>query len=337
MIGIRVDANEKIAMGHLMRCISIAKQLKKQNREVLFILSEEYAARDINKNGFEYLCLHNKYNEKEMELGQLIYIIQEYKIEKMLLDSYDVTEMYMKELKKYCKLIYLDDMNSFKYPADIIINYTYGTEISQYIERGYIKELFLLGREFVPLRPEFSGNAITIKPEVENIMITTGGTDEYDVIVGLLTQLENLQNVKKSIVVGKFYKNIKTLKKLAMADALIEIYQDISDIYGVMKRCDMAISAGGTTLAELCACGVPTICFSMADNQLAGTKAYSKEKMMIYAGDVREHKDEVINEIGFALAKLKNDYKLREQLSQRAKTQIDGKGAMRIAEEIIKL
>ena len=39
MIAIRTDANEKIAMGHLMRCLSIAKQLKEKGQEVIFFSS----------------------------------------------------------------------------------------------------------------------------------------------------------------------------------------------------------------------------------------------------------------------------------------------------------
>ena len=41
MIAIRTDANEKIAMGHLMRCLSIAKQLKEKGQEVIFFISEK--------------------------------------------------------------------------------------------------------------------------------------------------------------------------------------------------------------------------------------------------------------------------------------------------------
>lgn len=79
-------------------------------------------------------------------------------------------------------------------------------------------------------------------------------------------------------------------------DELVEKYVDnnnvmllkaVENIDVYMRNADIAISAGGTTLYELCACGTPTICYSFADNQLDNVKRFSSDDIMIYAGDVR--------------------------------------------------
>ena len=111
MIAIRTDANEKIAMGHLMRCLSIAKQLKEKEQEVIFFISEEYAISQIQQSGFECICLHNDYADKESEIEMISELVKEYKVEKLLLDSYQVTEYYMSALRKMCRIIYIDDLN----------------------------------------------------------------------------------------------------------------------------------------------------------------------------------------------------------------------------------
>ena len=87
MIGIRVDANEKIAMGHLMRCLSIAKQLKTLKQDVLFIVSEEHSVQQVEEEGFRCICLYNSYREKNEELSRLLELIQQYRINKILIDS----------------------------------------------------------------------------------------------------------------------------------------------------------------------------------------------------------------------------------------------------------
>ena len=42
MIGIRVDANNKTAMGHIMRCLAIAKQLYALGKKIIFLVSDEF-------------------------------------------------------------------------------------------------------------------------------------------------------------------------------------------------------------------------------------------------------------------------------------------------------
>lgn len=339
MIGIRVDANEKIAMGHLMRCIAIAKELKRLNQQVIFIISEEYSEKFISESGFRCICLSNHYNEKNMEIEKIIAIIKSERINALLLDSYEVTYDYMAAIKKYSKLIYIDDINSFRYPVDVIVNYTYKTEQSVYTNRGYNQEIFLLGSDYVPLRKEFSQKEIEIKEEVQRIFLTTGGTDEYNMLIGVLEklQLDEWKKIEKHIVTGKFYRYTEQLKRMAIKDSSIVIYNNISNICEIMRKCDMAVSAGGTTLAELSACGIPTVCFSVADNQLSGTKAYSEAKLMLYAGDAREKREEVLQAIAEQLTVLKHDILLRKHMGIQAKKVIDGQGAYRIANEIVKL
>lgn len=340
MIGIRVDANEKIAMGHLMRCISIAKQLKALGEEIVFVISEAYAKPYIEECGYECVCLGNRYNEKESEVPALLNIIRRYSVSKLLLDSYEVTYKYMEALKAHCRLCYIDDLNLFCYPADMIINYTFKTDKKQYNGMGYKEERFLLGEAYVPLRPEFGQEPIAVKKKIESIFLTTGGTDEYNMIISILKELQSepqLSVMKKNVVIGKFYRNLEELYRLAAEDGQIQIYHDIPDIWRVMRMSDIAISAGGTTLAELCACGLPTVCFAIAENQLPGTAAYSAEGLMLLAGNVMTERRQVIENVVCNVKMLAMDFNKRENMAGKARSVIDGRGAYRIAEEIAQL
>ena len=64
MIAIRVDANEQIASGHVMRCLSIADALQELGVETLFFTSDYYAEEIIEKRGFPAICLNNDWNDK---------------------------------------------------------------------------------------------------------------------------------------------------------------------------------------------------------------------------------------------------------------------------------
>lgn len=337
MIGIRIDANDKIAMGHLMRCMSIAIQLKNKNQDIVFIISEDYAGNYIFEKGFRYICLNNRYDEKDQETECLIRIIKHEKIDRLLIDSYEVTYEYMRRLREICKIIYIDDLNRFRYPADLIINYIYGTDELLYRSKGYTEEQFLLGNSFVPLRPEFSKDKIVIKKDISAIFLSTGGTDKFNLIISLLKKLERspLKNTVKHVVTGRFFNNMEELEHMCQQDCTIHMYHDVQDICDIMHKCDLAISAGGTTISELCACGVPIICVSIADNQLPGIKAYEENGVLLYAGDIRNDREAVLNQVIDMALLLKDNFVLRKNLGNNGNKIIDGKGAIRIAEYII--
>ena len=353
MIGIRTDANARIAMGHVMRCLSIAKQLVKYHQEVIFILSENDAKELISKNGFPCICLNNHYDEKEAELKSLTEVMERYAIDRLIVDSYEVTEHYLAVLKEKVNLIYIDDINAFRYPVDWLINYSFQTNEAVYRSRKYDRHTkLLLGETYIPLREEFGGSAIEIRKRAESLLITTGGTDEFDMITSLIEKIDQTgcREMKKYIVAGKFYRFRDKLEHLREKDPLMEIYQDIPNMYEVMKQADIAVSAGGTTLAELCACGIPTICFTMADNQMAGAMAFADAGLMYYAGDVREcvfteedikddkttktrktAKTAVLDNIVDHLVIMRDQVDLRRKMAEKMKKSIDGKGAKRIA------
>ena len=52
MIGIRADANEQIATGHIMRCMTIADEIKKLGEEVIFYTADDVVVELINSRGF---------------------------------------------------------------------------------------------------------------------------------------------------------------------------------------------------------------------------------------------------------------------------------------------
>lgn len=115
----------------------------------------------------------------------------------------------------------------------------------------------------------------------------------------------------------------------------IHFYQAVEHMKEYMMEADIAISAGGTTLYELCACGTPTITYSFADNQLNNVLQFQEDELMDYAGDVRDM--DVFKNAEILLDKYDESVELRKERSTKMQSLVDGKGSERIVKELLKL
>ncbi|MBP3889375.1 MAG: UDP-2,4-diacetamido-2,4,6-trideoxy-beta-L-altropyranose hydrolase [Cellulosilyticum sp.] len=337
IIYIRVDANKEIATGHVMRTLAIAKQIKRLGGICKFIVADEYAKPIILNNGFEVICLNSNWSNLDEEIIQMQQFIEKEQIKIILVDSYFVTKKYLEHLKEKVFVAYIDDLNLFKYPVHLLINYSAYYEMFKYETLNYNQETkFLLGCDYIPLREEFKDLVREKKDYLTNILITTGGTDAYHITYRLakcLCRKEVLNNrVNLHIVVGRFNQDLNKIKKLAEEYSGIKVYQDISYMSQLMMECDIAVSAGGTTLFELCACGLPTICFAIADNQLMGIKALADKKLMYTVGDIRDDIESGIQKIVHQINDFIEHPTRCYEYSIRMQKLVDGKGAERIAE-----
>lgn len=156
LIGIRVDANDTVATGHVMRCITIAKKLLAAGSRVIFYTADEYAAELLKQHGMPYVCLHTRWDDMEQEIPLLRKELEKAGCTKLLVDSYQVNVQYFEGLHDLCKLIYIDDCFEEIYPVDMLINYNAYHVRFPYkgVYEGRTK--LLLGTSYVPLREEFS-------------------------------------------------------------------------------------------------------------------------------------------------------------------------------------
>ena len=335
MLYIRTDMNAQIATGHIMRCLAIADAAKELGEQVTFILADCMAVNLLEERGYEYIVLDSKWNQMEKELAVLKQVINRYEVSCMLVDSYQVTYKYLDELSKCVRLIYLDDLNMFPYPvADVICyaNYWKKFNYSADNEKG---TKFYLGTKFVPLRSVFwNCEKKHISETIEKVLILSGGSDPYDAISKILESIERPQYKEIYVICGIYNERYEKLCQLYGQEKNVFVYQGVTDIEKYMKKVDVAISAGGTTLYELCACGTPTISYSFADNQLNNVKQFDEDGIIPYAGDVRY--EDISLSIRNNIKKMMNDVSLRQAISDRMQMLVDGKGAMRIASQICK-
>ncbi|RKI77995.1 UDP-2,4-diacetamido-2,4,6-trideoxy-beta-L-altropyranose hydrolase [bacterium 1xD42-87] len=345
VIGIRVDVNETVATGHIMRCITIAEQIKKLGGQVLFITADGQAEELLARAGMEHVCLQSRWDHMEEELLVLREVLKLAGIKTLLVDSYQATPAYFEELCPLVKLVCIDDCFEHIFPVDVLINYNAYHIRFPYRETYGGKTRLLLGTDYVPLREEFSVKQIRDRDEQSgkkgfSVLLSSGGSDAQNAILGILQramQTEELRSVMFHAVVGVYHPQGDAIEAFAANYENVKVYRPCHDMAGLMADCDAAVSAAGTMLFELCAMRVPTVFFQSADNQRYDREFFEAGERMIFAGDMTQDRDICIDKICEGLKRLVADAALRERMKENLGSVTDGKGAERIAGEIMRL
>ena len=358
MIYIRADANPNIGIGHIMRCLSIADAFKTLGNSLIFILADEYALPLITERGYGAVVLYSDYNNMEAELplweAQGIVLA-----DLIIVDSYYVTADYLKSLKirvgKNGKLVYMDDLASFPYPVDILVNYNAFAKFPIYkalyeSAKEGLPQL-ILGCSFVPLRGMFRGVKRKRQPKnVKNILISTGGADKLHLSVSLihiLLEKESKQERVYHFLIGTMNTDKDEIRALTHGHDDLIYHENVSDMRGLLEKMDLAVSAAGSTLYEICACGVPLITYTFADNQIPGAEAFRCLGLAMSIGDLRkplmdsavsgELAPSAVQRIIAAIDEKSYDYDWRMEVGYKMQKMIDGFGADRLVKKILEL
>ena len=349
LVYFRTDGNSHIATGHLVRCLSIADACFSLGMKVCFLVSDQESKALLQS--FDPACRFPVriletavYDDLEKELPEVLGMLNEAGQAEQIffLDSYYVTEHYLSAVRTAAKVAYLDDLQLFDYPADLLINYDVIPESrSASYQAAYQNAArTLLGASYTPLRAQFTNLQPYCRDRVSNILVTTGGSDPYHFclrLIAVFRESSSLHLCQLHVVVGRLSEDKDRLYQLADELPFLQLHENVSDMASLMASCDLAISAAGTTLYELCAAGVPSIGFCLADNQLTAAKAFDEAGAIPCAGDIRRSCDEVLGNVMNFVTYMSENFKKRKAALETMRQLVDGKGAVRIAEALIEM
>ena len=342
MFWIRADGNAKIGAGHMMRCLTIAEELAglRRRQDICFVCAEDASANLAAEHGFQTYVLQTDYRKMETELQIWDRLLADSSLGKpeekqtILVDSYYVTDRYLVALQKRAYVILMDDMGERCYPADCVVNYNAPARLQQYLHLYQEQNVrLLIGSSYTPIRRQFWNRRYQVKEEVRVVLITTGGGDSENIAGKILRRLYN-EKMIFYVVTGRFNPNLQKLQELERRCGNVHICHDVKDMAGLMVNCDVAVTAGGSTVYELAAVGVPFVCFSFAENQEALTKYIGEEGIAEDAGAWHRNPEETLDYIEKLFKTLVKDSKKREAASLRETEMIDCGGAVRLAEEL---
>ena len=339
MILFRADGNAQIGSGHIMRCLSIADAFKRKKTDCKFVLADKTFQPLIEDRGYSVHVLETDYRDMDSERDYLQKEISTYCPELVVVDSYFVTKSYLQSLKANVRLVYIDDLAAFAYPVDVLVNYNaYGSELDYKKlyndERTFCPQL-LLGVAYAPLREMFRNVPKREQKEtVENVLVSTGGSDPAHLAMKTVGYVARDNTFNWHFLIGTMNPDYGTISKIAEKNNKIHIHYNVKDMKALICSCDLAVSAAGSTMYEIAACGVPMIAYILADNQIPGAKTFAKLGLAVSCGDLR-NKENAATILMDAVDRTVKNYVLRKQISEKMQNMVDGLGADRLARELL--
>lgn len=366
----RADSNKIVAMGHVMRCLSIADALKDLGVAVTFVCASRDPEALIESRGYEVRILDSDFSKMEEELDKFIPILEEIKPDFVFLDTYYLTVDYASKIKEYAKTVFVDDYGKDAFPVDVLINYNiYGDLIDYeklYRDGGFeTAPRLLLGPSYAPLRKAFReaepvfivqkplkgqdgenemistkgvGGKLCAKCCNYEILLTTGGSDGLSIAKAVLDKFlsDPIENSRLNVLIGPFNKDREYIEAQEKNyPNLIRTWSDIKDMPGFLANFDLALSAAGSTSYELCCMGIPAMLFCMADNQSQINETFDKKGIYKSAGNAEKDKELVIEKMVSFAREAQGDVGYRKECAAKARALVDARGAERIAKEII--
>jgi UDP-2,4-diacetamido-2,4,6-trideoxy-beta-L-altropyranose hydrolase len=230
-IVLRANCSKSIGNGHLNRLLSLAYILK-NDFEIIFVTND---TSNIIKKMILSVC--NEVNNLplfENNLDEIKYIrenvLQGNEI--IVLDGYQFSTDYQKEIKNYCsKLVCIDDEAQNHFVADLVINHAPGVYPEDYKKENYTK--LCLGLNYLMLRQSFLSQKQPLKlnTKIETLFICFGGSDNHDYSKKITEIVIKISEVKKIILItGPHYTIVDNwIEKLQIIHKKLISFKDLSE------------------------------------------------------------------------------------------------------------
>lgn len=313
---LRADSSLSIGSGHIIRCLNLAKALRRTGAQCFFI------SKDHRGNIVEKICQEDfpvkiitvserseTYirDEKSWLNGsqfddceQFISLVSQQCAhpDTIVVDHYSLDsewEAIVKARFPSAQLVVIDDLCNRPHYCDLLIDQTYHRSAVEYVSFNENNGRILAGAKFALLDPVFSklrDQSIARKASIvlpKKLMLTMGGVDAHNVAGKVLEYLEQamLENIEKiTVILGIACPHSAEIISLAEKSKYnIEVMHNVSNMAELMLDHDFAIGAMGGTTWERCVMGLPAVNIIIADNQSTIASNLSKAGAIVLSAD----------------------------------------------------
>jgi UDP-2,4-diacetamido-2,4,6-trideoxy-beta-L-altropyranose hydrolase len=282
-IAFRVDASEQIGTGHVMRCLTLADELKVRGAHATFICREAPGSFEdiIQKRGHTVRVLSDDSGSQENDAIQTIQILSSQKPGCLVVDHYGLDAKWEQQIRtSVSKIMVIDDLANRSHDCDFLLDQNFYFDAEKRYEKllpPHCKKF--LGPRYALLRPQFWEARKHLNPRdghIHRVLVSFGGSDLTNETAKALKALQKFEDLRVEVVVGINSSHRQNIEKLCMGMKNISPHIGIENMAILMMHSDLAIGACGTTTWERCYLGLPSQVVILAENQKESSEALDK-------------------------------------------------------------
>ncbi|HEY0234807.1 MAG TPA: UDP-2,4-diacetamido-2,4,6-trideoxy-beta-L-altropyranose hydrolase [Afipia sp.] len=334
-IAFRVDANNEIGGGHLVRCLVLARSLAAGGADICFLTNNSLSAIDPVHSGFSVIRAEKPASPIA---PMLTTAFPDTGADVLVIDHYEINEAEERAARAQTHFILsFDDMPTRRHDCDLLVDQNFGTDPAEYTALISPGSRVLAGSQFALLREEFGRSRAEalqhrVSGQSRGVFVCFGMSDQMGMTFDVLQALFSIgYNSPINIVIGSSSTKLDDIRAVADGDRRIALAIDPTEIAPIMSRSAVAIGGGGSMHWERCCLGLPAVCVVLAENQRRVSERLVRGGAIELAS-ISEGDD--LHTLACKVAALEGDDVRRNEMSRRAAATCDGMGAARIVDAI---
>ncbi len=328
----RCDSSEQIGLGHLSRCLGLAKELQERyGCQIAFAMRPDPVGNAmVAEGGYPVVMLSDGESRGDYS-SKFQQVCQSLNGEMVILDVRDdLPRRTVQSLWEEGRVIVtLDDPTDRRLDVDLAF-YPPVPQVKQLDWTGFKGHLYV-GWEWVLLRPEFARTLPKHPHSLPHVLVTMGGSDPLRMTEKTVKALDSLPGgFTVTFVLGRAYGEEKLLQEiLSQARFTFEVRRDVREMSSLMAEADLAIASFGVTAYELAAMGVPGLYLCLTPDHAESATAF---ELAGIGQSLGLYDQGSVSRLAQAMEALLTDEPRRAQLAKQARQTIDGRGVFRIGE-----
>jgi UDP-2,4-diacetamido-2,4,6-trideoxy-beta-L-altropyranose hydrolase len=324
----RLDAGRTIGLGHALRCLALADELKSRGWSCRFALNPGAAALVGSIAAFD----HDTVEDDGFADPDRVAARAGEGWDLLVVDSYRLDADFETRARAFARaVLVIDDLADRRHDADLLVDATAGRAPRDYAELVPEAARVAVGPNHALLSPRFArGRAAALRRRlaagrVGAILVTLGGAPPA-VLLERLARAARAGAPDAAVDVAAGASDLADL-----GDPQIRIHRGQVDMAALTARADLCVGAGGSSSWERCCLGLPAVLVEIAGNQRGIMTALAAAGAAVDVGplDALDALDDAA--LAARVAAVAGDAEGLAAMAARAAQLCDGLGARRVA------